>query len=269
MFVGNVEEVSDTKIYVADLGEYHALIYQMKVQTDEPNAMVLPIPTNEDVEFINLSEYEDFFKDLGRMFPHHKGVRSRSMTKMHDSLSLEVVEVGDYIASFVPTADDFSRLDERFHLSDEVVEALPYEDSGFAVFQLKENKKAQDIHPMAYKYKPSDDSLFIPTVHVHNGQLLYADTYDHSIYVGSPADEIVGMEKSKRDITNHVDIERTEGLVSDDMNFFRVEVKKYYHNGDFSVRDSELRFKGIVSEEGPYIRENVGKDLRKVVTRAK
>ncbi len=55
---------------------------------------------------------------------------------------LEVVTVGAYEASFVPTVKDFARLDERFRLPT-AWDALPaVKEHGFVVFKLRKGKNA-------------------------------------------------------------------------------------------------------------------------------
>ena len=68
---------------------------------------------------------------------------------------LKVVEVGSFVASFVPAVKDFSRLDEQFRLPDGTWDKLPqYKDYGFAVFKLK--KGEQKVHPMAFEFPRAD-----------------------------------------------------------------------------------------------------------------
>src|SRR5687768_7646160 len=121
-FSGSVKLVAGTNIFVRSAsGGRQYVVYSMTVQSDEPVAMILPLPVKKDsgekaVEFISLQEYPDFFADLRKGFPVPAPV-SRSLTKSAVPLSaetLEVIQVGDFEASFVPTVKDFSRLDERF-----------------------------------------------------------------------------------------------------------------------------------------------------------
>ena len=93
-----------------------------------------------------------------------------------------MVEVGSFVASFVPTVKDFSRLDEQFRLPDGTWDKLPaYKDYGFAVFKLK--KGEQKVHPMAFEFPRADKTrLFFPTVHIHDGKVHDQAGFDHVLY---------------------------------------------------------------------------------------
>ncbi len=48
-----------------------------------------------------------------------------------------VHDVSSFEASFVPTLEDFDRLDERFRIPPDAIGKIPrYRDYGFAVFKL-------------------------------------------------------------------------------------------------------------------------------------
>lgn len=96
--------------------------------------------------------------------------------------TLEVVNVGDFEASFVPTVADFTRLDERFRLPAGTWDKLPaYRKFGFAVFKLK--KGTATIHPMAFSFpRANPDILFFPTVHIHDGEVHETAHFDHVLY---------------------------------------------------------------------------------------
>jgi hypothetical protein len=179
------------------------LVYSMKVDAAEELAMILPIPvpkgSNDDaLRFINLEDYADFFDEMESGFPAAvtatfggAPANSRSRPK-----PLDVVKVGNFEASFVPTVADFSRLDERFRLPTEVWEKLPmYKEYGFAVFQLmKEAKGVQKIHPMAFEFpRANPKRLFFPTVHIHDGAVHPKAHFDHVLYCQASAGEDVMM----------------------------------------------------------------------------
>ena len=146
IFSQPVVSVSDTNIFARLLPEgWQYLVYQMRFETREKNAMVLPLPVqlpatdDETLEFISLKQHESFFKDLNKGFPLalpskptfsrgvDSAVNSKPMLKVHD--------VGDFIASFVPSIGDFDRLDEQFRVPQESWDKIPrYSDFGFAVF---------------------------------------------------------------------------------------------------------------------------------------
>ena len=99
------------------------LAYQMQYVATEPVAMILPLPVSlpareDSVSWVNLKEYPELFADLAQGFPEKVAANllgSRNKSAAAVALpSLAVHDVGDFIASFVPTVDDFARLDARF-----------------------------------------------------------------------------------------------------------------------------------------------------------
>lgn len=183
--------VSATNIFARpakDSGQY--LVYSMTLKAAEELAMILPIPTpkasKEDaVTFINLEKYPTFFVEMNSGFPvplPPRGVKSDAPPKALAEPKLKVVEVGSFVASFVPTVKDFARVDEQFKLPEGVWDKLPqYKEYGFAVFKLK--KGNQKVHPMAFEFPRADKSkLFLPTVHIHDGKVHATARFDHSLY---------------------------------------------------------------------------------------
>jgi len=126
------------------------------------------------VRFISLENYEYFFSHLERGFPRTPRISigcGDSTMVVAANAAIEVHEVGDYIASFVPSLADFERLDPRFVIPVETWNLIPqYEDYGFAVFQLKQ--LAGKPHPMAFEFATRwNDRVFFPTVHIHDGEV--------------------------------------------------------------------------------------------------
>jgi hypothetical protein len=140
--------------------------------------------------------------------------------------TLEVVKVGSFEASFVPTIKDFSRLDERFRLPTEVWDKLPmYEDFGFAVFQLmKEERGAQKVHPMALEFpRAKPKQLFFPTVHIHDGTVHAKAHFDHFLFCQASAGENVMMwEESTQPVGMFMKKhEAGEGILEPDAHCYR------------------------------------------------
>lgn len=193
IFSGSVASVGQTKIFVRGMGKYQYLVYSMVYSSLSEVAMVLPLPVppnaSEDaVEFINLEDYTHFFKDMEKGFTQSK-TRTLDWDDVEtlgedDQPMLIVHNVGCYEASFVPTIKDFNRLDPRFRLSPEVWKQLPqYHDYGFAVFHLKEAKEQLNVHPMAFKFlRRHSDSLFYPTIHIHDQTVKPYVDFDHTLY---------------------------------------------------------------------------------------
>jgi hypothetical protein len=192
-FSGAVERVADTSIFArpVDNGR-QILVYAMTISTKSDVAMILPLPVpagspDDAVRFINLKEYPAFFKDLKRGFPEpvSRGgftFGTKSAAPGAAPQALEVVQVGEFEASFVPAVKDFGRLDERFRLPDQTWDQLPdYKGYGFAVFKLK--KTATTVHPMAFEFpRANPKQIFFPTVHIHDGKVHGKATFDHALY---------------------------------------------------------------------------------------
>jgi hypothetical protein len=191
-FSGRVEHVADTSIFArgVDNGR-QILVYAMTIETRSDVAMILPLPVpagspEDAVRFISLKEYPDFFRDMKAGFPEpvSRGVLATpaAAPKTAAPAKLEVVQVGEFEASFVPTVKDFGRLDARFRLPDQTWEQLPaYKGYGFAVFKLKST--ATKVHPMAFEFpRANPKQLFFPTVHIHDGKVHPKATFDHALY---------------------------------------------------------------------------------------
>jgi hypothetical protein len=191
-FTGVVQSVTATKIFVRPRRDgSQFIVYSMSVDAKNELAMVLPIPVPKNsqeraVRFIDLQGYPEFFRDLDKGFPPPAsrpagaaGGLGRATTA---APPLEVHEVGDFEASFVPKAADFSRLDAKFRLADGVWDQLPeYAEFGFAVFKLKAGK--QNVHPMAFVFPRSNrERIFFPTVHIHDGKVHATASFDHMLY---------------------------------------------------------------------------------------
>lgn len=236
-----VRFVGGTRIFARRVDPAHQLlVYAMDVEFDEPLAMVLPIPVPEgvgehDVRFLDLSKDPDFFPQLASAFPAMWQAASRGgpPAKRSAAPTLVVHEVGMYVASFVPTVADFSRLDPRFRLPRGVIEGLGVAaDHGFAVFQLAPKTKGllfkkaerQTIHPMAFVFPTRDaEGLFFPTLHVHDGTVPERASFDHSLYC--QAEGLLGAtlawQRSEGPLGQHVRSPSAGTLVAADRGGFQ------------------------------------------------
>ena len=186
-----VKEVASTQIFARRASKQsQILVYSMKISASDDLAMILPIPVpkktpESGVKFLSLKDYPEFFSDLDRGFPEKQaeamgaGSAPRSGKGMPP---LDVVKVGNFEASFVPTIKDFDRLDKKFRLPKKVWDSLPqYQSYGFAVFKLKSKDKT--FHPMAFEFPTTYASqLFFPTIHVHDGKVHEKAEFDHVLY---------------------------------------------------------------------------------------
>lgn len=196
------DSISATRIFARHVndGRWQILVYQMNVHMTDEVAMVLPIPVHADSlgveragKFIDLSDHTSFFEDLKGMFPrpYSRGSMTRSVGSYEivDD-SLEVEDVGQFEATWVPAASEFHRVDPRFRLSPSLLEGPlnKYSDHAFAVFKLKPGSDddvptIQTIHPMAVAFPTRyPHELYFPTKHMHDGTVHERDDFDHTLY---------------------------------------------------------------------------------------
>jgi hypothetical protein len=229
-FSKEVEKVANTRIFARREGLKHQfLAYQMSVQANEDLAMILPVPA-KSVEFISLAEFPSFFDDLNKGFPEPtaKSLSLGPPTRgIHNRL--EVVSVGAYEASFVPTAKDFDRLDPQFSIPSKVWDGIPLYQKGFGfvVFKLKKATKKAEVHPMAFKFEsnyPGD--VFFPTLHIHDEKVHPEAEFDHYLYMqslstGSNAKELMDWRESVQPAGMYMITGRSKGLLDPDAHVYR------------------------------------------------
>ncbi len=194
-FSGPVIKVDGTSIFarMVEPGR-QLLVYELSLAADNAVAMVLPLPVtagsgDDAVRFIDLQTAPEFFSRLEALFAPPP---SRSMSNAAfspDRAFLKVHAVGDFVASFVPSLADFSRLDARFRMPEGTLDRVPeYADWGFAVFQLANLTQSKKIHPMAFEFATrAPHRLFFPTLHVHDGALHDHADYAHYLYAQGAA----------------------------------------------------------------------------------
>jgi hypothetical protein len=237
--------VADTNIFAREAKDGRQfLVYSMQFKSGEDLAMILPIPTpgasaEDAVKFISLKKYETFFDDLRKGFPAPKSdTLGDHSNAPKPGGRLVVVEVGDFIASFVPALKDFSRLDERFRLPEGVWEKLPqYKEFGFAVFKLKKPEKDRSkVHPMAFEFPRLDKKvLFFPTVHIHDGKVSEKAKFDHSLFCQVTSDPPLKWEESPELADSFVKVKETEGIVDGNAHVYRKLMKGSFENKDVLV----------------------------------
>lgn len=240
-----VTSVSATNIFARQAeGDLQYLVYSMTIKAKEALAMVLPLPVKEAsgekaVKFIDLKDYAEFFSDLLKGFPPPPAPASATRGKYSvtplSGRPLEVVQVGDFEASFVPTVNDFDRLDERFRLPTDTWKKLPdYQSYGFAVFKLKPG--AATIHPMAFSFPRRDASkLFFPTVHIHDGKVHPKAQFDHALYCQPSATvalDTVNWEESYTHPVNFMNMDKARGLIAPNLHCYRQQMRGMLANRD-------------------------------------
>ena len=244
-----VVSVSATNIFArAEHNGRQVVVYSMAIEARTELAMILPLPVqlpagDTDVRFINLKRYPEFFSDLELGFigpPDSNHVVLEMATPASAAMApLPVVVVGDFEASFVPSIQDFSRLDERFRIADNLWHKLPgYNDSGFAVFKLKAG--AMRVHPMAFCFPRRDhQTVFFPTVHIHDGQVHPKAEFDHVLYCQPLADEPLATREwteSYTHPTGFMKVGKTKGIILPDQHCFKKDL-----HGMLANRDTYLR----------------------------
>lgn len=243
-----VVSVQQTNIFARSaIGGRQYVVYSMTIRTKENLAMILPLPVKKDagenaVEFINLKEYPRFFEDLRTGFPVlvPKSSRGFGLTKGLEEAAatpLEVHQVGDFEASFVPSVKDFSRLDERFQLPPGTWDKLPqYGNYGFAVFKLKSSVNPTKIHPMAFTFpRANERKLFFPTVHIHDGKVHAKAHFDHALFAQRRDGESLnfsGWTESHSSAENFMDIKKTQGIVAKGEHCYKREMVGNLTNDD-------------------------------------
>lgn len=249
--------VGGTRIFacVSERGT-QTLVYQMKYESRYENAMILPLPvrqpaSEESLRFINMQAYGDFFGDLNDGFPPVplRGIGCASPYTSDMGRKLQVFEVGNYVASFVPRLADFSRLDARFTLPATTWDQIPeYRDFGFAVFQLAAG--AIEPHPMAFEFESAaTDSLYFPTKHIHDGEVHDAEEFDHVLYLQHAGfdsrvygykdhdlpDQATGLIRSKYVAKDFCDMAKAGEIVHPDLLVHRQLISGLAPNNDTRI----------------------------------
>jgi hypothetical protein len=255
-----VRHVSETQIFARSApGGGQFLVYSMNVSLAEDLAMCLPLPTppgapEDAVHFLDLSGYRAFFGDMARGFPaHYLAARKGGFFQQDQSSErrLKVHAAGEFEASFVPTLRDFERLDPRFRLPSDVWDHLPrYHDYGFAVFKLRRPglfgwlRRMRTIHPMAMEFPRRDpQSLFFPTVHVHDGQVHAEAHFDHSLYCQPDpgVEALLDWERSELPLSRWMEADRAAGIVNGGAHAYRRLLHGTAKNRDVVLDEAAMK----------------------------
>lgn len=249
-FSRGVSRVGNTQIFARLTGKgTQYLVYQMDYVAEEPTAVILPLPVaspgeEKCVYFMNLKGYNTFFSDLSDGFPAiHLPTRGEN-TPANKKLAKQ--RVGDYFASFVPSVDDFEKLDPEFAISKETWAKIPnYRDYSFAVFQLAELKGKPS--PIALEFETRmPDKVFFPTLQIHDGKFHRQKFYKHELYLqhasldsrvgeyisGNYADGSTGLIRSKDAAGEFCQCDDSRGIVMPGLLVHRVDMVGPLANGD-------------------------------------
>lgn len=192
-----------------------------------------PRASKEDaVTFLNLEKYPAFFDELRTGFPAPPPSRGGIKGGPLPAPPLKVVEVGSFVASFVPTVRDFARLDEQFRLPAGTWDQLPqYKDYGFAVFQLK--KGEHKVHPMAFEFPRADRSkVFFPTVHIHDGKVHARARFDHDLFCQGADTGMRWRESPQPAGLFMTKLDQAKGVVDAKAHVYRKQMIGTYQNDD-------------------------------------
>ena len=177
MISNEIESVSNTKILVAP---NHDKTIQLTVYSNyvsnvsESNAMVLPVPLPQTLQFIDLSNYVNLFEDCAKCFynPYKSKSLSFSTNSVNtkDDKQLDVFNVGSYKVSVAMNLEQIGKVDSRvFKLSpglNQVLNTFYYQPYwGFVICKL--NSGPESYHPLAYSHQIIDNKIYIPTRHYH------------------------------------------------------------------------------------------------------
>ena len=244
-----VRSVRATNIFARAAEENRQfLVYSISIEARSDLAMILPLPVKtpaaeKDVRFVDLKQYPEFFRQMRLGFPFREwtggGGGGGPRKLITNSAPLEVVQVGDFEASFVPAVKDFARLDERFRLPSDAWKELPqYLSYGFAVFKLKPG--AATIHPMAFSFPRRDrKSLFFPTVHIHDGKVHSKADFDHALYCQAHPEQHLQLggnwEESRSHPTSFMRVDKTKGVVLANQHCYKRELHGNLPNEDTQV----------------------------------
>ena len=253
IFTQPVISVNNTQIFARPSGTgTQFLAYQMNYESSDQNAMILPLPVKQpsndnSLNFIDLKDYDALFDELADGFPFHSPP-SIGCSAPYDPASrpdLEVFEVGNYIASFVPSMADFDRLDSKFTLPTEIwANIMGYENFGFAVFRLAAGSLKP--HPMAFEFQTKNDELFFPTIHIHDGEVHKSEEFDHVLYMQHAGldssvygyenshveDKSTGLIRSKYRASNFCDVDKSAGLIDGNLLIHRKIIRGELPNTD-------------------------------------
>lgn len=239
-FSGDVKAVTGTQIFArrAELDRQY-LVYAMRYDAPSDLAMILPLPVpscpaESAVQFIDLSDYPEFFTDLANGFPLPRGGDSRS------AAALEVHVVGSFETSFVPQMSDFGRLDPRFRIPAATWAELPeYSDYGFAVFKLRAG--AREVHPMAFSFPTrATNRLFFPTVHIHDGTVQPRAFFDHTLFcqtLGTARRWQATADSTLWTASKFMKVEKASGLIDAGKIVYRTRIHGHRRNEDSWLRE--------------------------------
>jgi hypothetical protein len=202
---GTPAVLTGTKLYAGEAivnDKYvHVLAYQNNADSDGPNAMIIPFPTDVPMgpeNTLDTSKYKNFLTDISEASKHH--MRSAKFNSDYFTLECaaggvaQVFDVGSYTVILadnvaqVPAALQKVSLDKRPEVTTQFLlhYGRMYPKQPVALCCWSGYVEAE---PLLWMYEPKDkDTLFIPTMDAHDGgppDLSAKVETDHIISVGS------------------------------------------------------------------------------------
>lgn len=179
IFTAPVRKVHKTRILVSPLAKNNRqlIVYENQVEQHGKNAMVLPVPSGQNIELVDLSKYRgNVWDDCESMFPPPSpawgGSQAASLSFGSSGPKrppLPVQRVGGYSCTIVPALEDFDRVSKDvFYLPPDIEAILKqYYPQGFS-FVVCVFQGDVRAHPIAYtSARLPNGQLFVPTLHAH------------------------------------------------------------------------------------------------------
>jgi hypothetical protein len=174
IFNGEVTRVGRTRLFAGASkdGKRQLTVYSNAVENKlAGNAMVLPVPNPESVQFHDLSAYKNFFDDCEISFYSTRGLTLGTDASNVRSLPyLRVESVGSYQVSLANTLDDLKRTDPAvFQIAPGCESTLRkhYSDAGWGFIICKIKEGSEEYHPFGYSHTVWNGQFFLPTRHYH------------------------------------------------------------------------------------------------------
>lgn len=213
IIIDRINSVSNTQLFCGLNQDKtkQLTIYGNDVDSVGLNAMVLPVPNPDSIEFHDLTDYEDFFIDCNRCFynPNRTFSKNNINYSCNYNNNLRVFHVGSYQVSVAYGIRDIDRINTGvFNISNNLKSMLSrfYSAShfGFIICTLKQGN--HKYHPLAYSHNVYKNKPFLPSMHYHvsggnnSGYHSVADDWDHDIYLYNmkPSDKIKTMNSCKK-----------------------------------------------------------------------
>ena len=235
-----VANFSNTHLYAGEAeheGKYvHVMGYQNQAASDGPNAMLLPIPTNEPMgpdNLVDTREFKQFMENIAQASRSKRMRRSRGLTKGIDSVaaSYQVFDSGSYTVALADSVAGIKQSLEavpetkRPELSFNLLSSLGnlYKGWKWALCCWEGEIKAE---PILLWYVPKrKDLLFAPALDSHDGNapdLGAKVSVDHYVSFGT-----MNLEKGNPVIYS----QKKHHLLPDQV--FGTKLVKQFYNGDF------------------------------------